>query len=56
MRRRGRGRGYGGAGLAQSSVENECPRCGRDIESWHDAAKTSKGAWVHKSCMAGADD
>jgi hypothetical protein len=58
VKRRGRaqGRGYGGAGLARYSGENECPRCGRDIEDWSDAAKTSKGAWVHKSCMAGADD
>jgi hypothetical protein len=56
MRRRGRGRGYGGAGVALYSGENECPRCGRDIEDWSAAAKTSKGAWVHKTCMAGADD
>lgn len=63
---RGRGRrsrpwaktdgGYGGAGLARSSFENECHRCGNDIEDWGQAAKTSKGKWVHRTCMAGADD
>lgn len=61
---RGRGRrpwaktdaGYGGAGLAKHSYENECPRCGNDIENWADATKTSRGKWIHKSCASGADE
>lgn len=54
--RRRRGRGYGGAGLATSSYENECHRCGNDIVRQSDKRRTSKGKWVHKWCMAGADD
>ncbi|GEB16702.1 hypothetical protein NSI01_50170 [Pimelobacter simplex] len=55
MRVRRRGRGYGGAGLARSSGENECPRCGDDIEDWGDACKVN-GRWIHKTCHGGADD
>lgn len=51
-----RGKGYGGAGLADSSYANECHRCGLDIENTADMAKTSRGKWVHKHCMAGAGD
>lgn len=54
-RGRGGGRGYGGAGLASWSGENECPKCGKDIENWRDAAKI-RGRWIHKKCAPGADD
>lgn len=57
MRRRAKkGTGYGGAGLASSSYDNECSRCGKDMTHTDEMAKTSKGKWVHKRCMAGADD
>lgn len=48
--------GYGGAGLAHSTFENECPRCGEDIQDWRDATKTGRGKWIHKRCASGADD
>ena len=47
--------GYGGAGLAHSSMENECPRCGTDIEDWGDACKVN-GRWIHKRCHGGGMD
>lgn len=46
---------YDGAGLAASSMSNECPRCGDDIEDWRTAAKV-KGRWVHKRCVGGGDE
>ena len=48
--------GYGGAGIASSPWESECHRCSEQIDDWRDAAKTSKGKWVHKRCMAGGDE
>ena len=53
--RRGGGRGYGGAGLARSTFENECHRCGEDIEDWGDAMK-HRGRWIHKRCYGGGDE
>lgn len=46
---------YHGAGLASSSMESECPRCGDDIEHWREAAMV-KGRWVHKRCVGGGDE
>lgn len=54
MRRHGRGT-YRGPGVAQSSFENECPRCGKDIVSWSDATKKN-GRWIHKTCAGGGDE
>lgn len=55
MARRPRKTNYGGAGLAASSMENECPRCGDEIEDWGDATKV-KGRWIHKRCHGGGDE
>lgn len=53
---RGRRRtGYHGSGLASSSMENECPRCGNDIQDWRQATKV-KGRWIHKTCAGGGDE
>lgn len=41
--------------LASWSGENECPRCGEDIESWSEACKVND-RWIHKRCHGGADD
>lgn len=46
---------YHGSGLASSSMENECPRCGDDIEDWRDATKV-KGRWIHKRCHGDGGD
>ena len=54
MKRRSR-TNYHGAGLASSSMENECPRCGGDIEDWGDATKV-RGRWIHKTCAGGGDE
>lgn len=47
--------GYGGAGIAHSSGENECHRCGNDIEDWGHATKVH-GRWIHKTCYGGGDE
>lgn len=57
MPRRGRrrGKGWGGAGIAHDPFENECHRCGTDIEDWGDACKV-RGRWIHKRCHGGGDE
>lgn len=42
-------------GLAAYSGQNECHRCGEDIEDWRQATK-GKGRWIHKVCAGGGDD
>lgn len=55
MSRRRIGRPGRGPGLASYSGQNECHRCGHDIEDWRHATKV-KGRWIHKSCASGADE
>ena len=42
--------------VASHSYENECPRCGRDMEHTSDMRRTVRGVWVHRWCMGGGDD
>ena len=42
-------------GFASSPMENDCPRCGEDIQDWGDACKVN-GRWIHKACHGGGDE
>jgi len=44
-----------GPGYASSPMENECRRCGRDVERKSDW-RPSRGGWICRWCVSGADD